>query len=343
MIWAIVSVAVLTLPASAAPGPPSACPQATDGNTIARVQSAAEALILRLQPNPYYGGAWFEYRPCYRIVLTLTDDRLRRAVRAAAPEHLRPYIGFARAAMSHAQREAAGREIREALGARRIVAVFIDGGPRSLFRIGVRTEEDATIARSLIPDRYRSITVVVPGGYAEPIPERSTPEPSRPRPAPGEYVGPSAADEQALYPRRATLEASQLQLFVVPFGRQVRELPGFSDLYIEHEPSWHVVVAFAGKPPPLEQVKALASPVIRDRIIIRTASRTQAQITADLETIAEAFRGGGLGFAGGYDVRAQRFDMTVATQADRRRALALVPPSLRGDVDVTVGSLPVPE
>ncbi len=341
MAWPIISAVALAL-ASAPSEPTLACPQATDGNTVARVQSAAEDLILRLQPNPYYGGAWFEYRPCYRIVLALTDDRLRPAVIAAAPEHLRPYIGFGRTTMSYAEREAASREIREALGARRIVAVFIDGGPRSLFRIGVRTEEDAAIARSLIPERYRSIAVVVPGGYAEPILENARSEPSEPPLAPGEYAGPSPAEERALYPRRATLGAAELQLFAIPFNRKVRALPGFSDLYIEHQPSWHVVVAFT-RPPPLEQVKALASPVIRDRITFRTAKRTQAQISADLEAIAEAFRGGGFDFTGGYDVKTQRFDMTVASKADRQRAVGVIPSRLRADVDVKVGPLPVPE
>ena len=147
--------------------------QATDAKTIVRVQAAAEALIQRLQLNPYYGGAWFEYRPCYRIMLALTNDRMQPAVVAAAPEHLRPYIGFGCTALSHAEREAAGQQIRSALAGSGIAAMFIDGDPRQPFRIGVRTEADAVIARSLIPERYRSIVLVVAGGYAEPIPERA--------------------------------------------------------------------------------------------------------------------------------------------------------------------------
>jgi len=38
--------------------------------------------------------------------------------------------------------------------------------------IGVRTEADAQLVRSVIPVRYRAITKVTPGGYSEPIPER---------------------------------------------------------------------------------------------------------------------------------------------------------------------------
>jgi hypothetical protein len=122
----------------------------------------------------------------------------------------------------------------------------------------------------------------------------------------------------------------------------VRNLPGFSDLYIEHEPRWHVVVAFT-RPPPADEVIALAPRTIRDRIVLRTATRTAAQINADLEAIAEAFRAGGFDFTGGYDPKAQRFDMTVATESDRKRALASIPPRIRSDVGVKVGPLPVPE
>ena len=344
MLWPILAAAAAaaSLSPGASPEPAPTCPQATDGNTIARVQSAAEKLIERLRPNPYYGGAWFEYRPCYRIVLALTNDTLRPAVIAAAPEHLRPHIGFARLNLSHAEREAAGRAIRETIFPPGIDAVFIDGDPREPFRIGVRTEADAAIVRSLIPERYRAITVVVPGGYAEPVPESSSTEQSDPPPMPGEYVGPSDAEDQAMYPKRATLGAAELQLFVVPFGRKVRNLPGFSDLYIEHVPRWHVVVAFT-EPPSPDKVIALAPRTIRDRIFIRTAKRTQKQIGADLEAITVAVNRLGIDYTGGYDPKTQRFHVMVGAPAMVQRVRAVLPNSVRTDTDIKVGALPVPE
>lgn len=205
MPWPIViAAAAASLSPGAPPEPTRTCPQATDGNTVARVQSASERLIERLRPNPYYGGAWFEYQPCYRIVLALTNDGLQPAVIAAAPEHLRPYIGFARLNLSHAEREAAGRSIREAIFAPGIDGVFIEGDPRQPFRIGVRTEADAAIIRNLIPERYRAITVVVPGGYAEPVPELHSKAQLDPPAMPGEYIGPSDAEDREMYPKRAT-------------------------------------------------------------------------------------------------------------------------------------------
>jgi len=343
MLWPIIGATAAALLSSAAsPEPTPVCRQATDGNTIARVQSASNDLIERLKPNPYYGGAWFEHQPCYRIVLALTNDALRPAVIAAAPEHLRPYIGFARLNLSHAEREAAGRAIRETVFAPGIDGVFIEGDPRQPFRIGVRTEADAAIVRSLIPERYRAITLVVPGGYAEPIPESSSSGQLEPPPMPGEYLGPSDAEDRVMYPKRATLGAAELQLFVIPFGRKVRNLPGFSDLYIEHDPRWHVVVAFT-RPPDREEVIALAPKTIRDRIVIRTATRTASQISAELEAITTAVNRLKVEYTGGYDTKAQRFYITVGAPASVERVRTVLPESVRADTDIKVGALPVPE
>ena len=343
MLWSIIGAAVAaTLSPAASPESAPVCLQAADGNTIAQVQSASESLILRLQPNPYYGGAWFEYQPCHRIVFALTNDGLRAAVIAAAPEHLRPYIGFARTNLSHAEREAAGRAIREVSFGPGIDAVFFDGDPREPFRIGVRTEADAAIVRSLIPERYRAITVVVSGGYAEPIPESSSKAQLDPPLAPGEYVGPSDAEDREMYPRRATLGAADLQLFVIPFGRKVRNLPGFSDLYIEHDPHWHVVVAFT-QPPARDKVIALAPKTIRDRIVVRTATRTASQVNRALEAITASVNRLKIDYTGGYDPRTQRFHVTVGGPAMVERVQAVLPDSARADTDIKVGALPVPE
>lgn len=343
MLWPIIgAMAAASLSPDTSPEPAHTCPQATDGNTVARVQSAANELIERLKPNPYYGGAWFEYQPCYRIVLALTNDELRPGVIAAAPEHLRPYIGFARLNLSHAERETASRAIRETVFAPGIDAVFIEGDPRQPFRIGVRTEADATIVRSLIPERYRGITVVVPGGYAEPTPELFSVEPVAEAPMPGEYIGPSDAEDRAMYPKRATLGAGELQLFVIPFGRKVRNLPGFSELYIEHEPRWHVVVAFT-QPPDRDAVIALAPRTLRDRIVVHTAKRTASQISADLDAITAAVNRLKVDYTGGYDPRTQRFHIMVGAPAMVERVRAVLPDSVRGDTDIKVGALPVPE
>lgn len=142
--------------------------------------------------------------------------------------------------------------------------------------------------------------------------------------------------------RGADLPVAELQLYVVPFNRKVRQLPGFSDLYIEHQPRWHVVVNFT-HPPRRERVLALAPPVLRDRIVIRAAKRTQAQIEAELEAITVAVNRLGIDYTGGYDPKTQRFYLTVASRQQVEPVRSVLPASVRDDTEITVGALPVPE
>jgi hypothetical protein len=164
--------------AKPAPMPPPAphhavgpCRQVRDGNAIARLQGAAEELIARLGKDPTYGGGRFEHFPCYRLVLAFTDDRPRPSVVEAADPELRSYLAFSRASISQLDFEQARREIFAAVAATRVRAMIAVSSFPPLLEIGVRTGSEARIVRSVIPIRYRAITKVIPGGYAERVPE----------------------------------------------------------------------------------------------------------------------------------------------------------------------------
>jgi len=194
------------------------------------------------------------------------------------------------------------------------------------FTVGVPTEADARVARAAIPERYREVTRVEVGNFG-PFPERV-----------------SSPDADVLRQPQLTMnQIAELQLHVIPLGQAVRQMPGFSDIYIEHEPTWHVVVAFTAPPPPRERIVALAPPPIRDRIIVRTARRTRAEIDSALDSLASALRGTGLEWGGGYDVKTQRFEVMVTLPEQVERVRAAIPPNLRDDTDVVVRALPVPE
>ena len=327
----------LPAPASAPPPPrvvtlPGAiCERARTAETIMRVQLAADRLISRVQADPAYGGAWYEHAPCYRIVLGFTDGQPRQWVIDAAEADLRPYVAFGRTKFSQAEREQARPEIWAALaaaGARsEIFVVSID--PEE-FMVGVPTEADAQIARAAIPERYRGITRVEVGNFA-------------PRPELHSKREASPDGEVLRQPKLTMNQVAELQLQVIPLNQAVRQMPGFSYIYIEHEPTWHVVAAFTAPPPPREHIVKLAPPAIRDRIIVRTAKRSQAEIHAALDVLAPALRATGLNWGGGYDVKTQRFEIRVASPAHVERVRAAIPPRLRPDVDVTVGALSVPE
>src|SRR5215210_980559 len=156
----------------------------------------------------------------------------------------------------------------------------------------------------------------------------------QPTTASGEFIGPT-------WPARKILgeptpaQIAQLQLFVIPFHRKVRAVPGFSELYIEHEPRWRVVVAFT-RPPPRNEIVRLAHDVLRDRIEIRTAKRTSVQIASDMDRLATALRGAGFDWTGFYDPKRQRFEVTVARPEHAVRARAALPADLSVDSDIRV-------
>ena len=292
-----------------------------------RFQLAADRLTARVQADPAYGGAWYEHAPCYRIVLAFTDGQPRQWVIDAAEPELRPYIAFGRTKFSQAEREQARPEIMTALaaaGAR--TEVFFSSINPEQFTVGVPTEADARVARRAIPERYRDITRVEVGSFS-PIPERE-----------------SSPDAEVLRRPQLTMnQVAELQLQVIPLNQAARQMPGFSDIYIEHEPTWHVVVAFTAPPPPRAQVLSLAPAPIRDRILIRTAKRTRAEVNAALDALALALRKAGVQWGGGYDPKTGRFEVMVESPQHVERMRAAVPPELRDDTDIVVGALPVPE
>ena len=159
--------AVVTLPGAI-------CDPARTGETILMVQVAVNKLTPHLEADPAYAGAWYEHAPCYRIVLAFKDGEPRPWVIARASPELRPYIAFARAPYSAAERERARLEISAAVAGAGIRHNFFVGSPLDKFTIGVRTVADAETVRRVIPDRYRHEVEVFVGDI-EPRPEREDP------------------------------------------------------------------------------------------------------------------------------------------------------------------------
>lgn len=119
-------------------------------------------------------------------------------------------------------------------------------------------------------------------------------------------------------------------------------LPGFSDLWIEHEPRYAVVVAFKGAAPKAEVLRR-ADPKLRPFLEFREAKRDKAAIDRDLDRLIAAFRDAPVQWAGGYDVKTGRFGFDFATEAGADWARARVPDDLKADVDVRMGPVPTIE
>ena len=137
-------------------------------------------------------------------------------------------------------------------------------------------------------------------------------------------------------------DSTRLEPFVYPFIEKVGRLPGFSDLWIEHQPRYRVVATFT-RPPLLSEVQRLAPREIRDRIETRTAKRTREEIALMRHNIARRLQTSGLtGWSSGYNPKTQCFEITVATVTTLKRVLAVLSSEQLIDADVRVGSVPQP-
>ena len=128
----------------------------------------------RLNAEPNFASAKYEHAPCYRLVLAFTDGKPPAWLLVEASPELRRLLRFetARLPLSHAQFDMARQEIAAAMAPTRVKAVMFVSRSDQLITIGVVTETDAQLVRSVIPTRHRVITRIIPGGYSEPIPER---------------------------------------------------------------------------------------------------------------------------------------------------------------------------
>jgi hypothetical protein len=153
---------------------PAPCEQVRDANRISRIQVEVEPLLDRLRAEPNYAWAKYEHVPCYRLVLAFTDGRPPAWLLAEASPELRRLLRFEtpRLLLSQAQFDAARQEIAAAMAPTGVKAVIFVSPGDQLISIGVVSEADAALVRSIIPVRHRVITKVVPGGYSEPVPER---------------------------------------------------------------------------------------------------------------------------------------------------------------------------
>jgi hypothetical protein len=135
-------------------------------------------------------------------------------------------------------------------------------------------------------------------------------------------------------------DSARLEPFVYPFIEKVNREPGFSDLWIQHQPRYHVVVAFTRRPP-LSEVQRLAPPDLRDRIEVRTAKRSRDEIAILRDAIASRLQTGGLaGWSSGYNPKTQCFEITVASNAAIARVRSLLTPEQLLDADLRIGPIP---
>jgi hypothetical protein len=172
------------------------------------------------------------------------------------------------------------------------------------------------------------------------------PVPSAPPPPPGVATRPLVpggylASRYGITPAEASRRLA-LEPLVSALSQNLHEhpSPGFSAIWIEHEPKYAVVIAL--KPPADEAaVLARADPALRPHLVFRTADRTAAEIERDSDRLLAALRPLRAGWSGGYDVSRGRFVFTFGSAAVVAEAQRLIPSDLSDDVELEIGSVPV--
>lgn len=190
-----------------------------------------------------------------------------------------------------------------------------------------------------------------PGPEAEPREEAGMPDtpppppPGEPQPGRTQGLEPAAYQLMQTYGIDAEEAAMRLRAeeATAALARTLRRRPprGFSDIWIEHEPDYAVVLAFK-HPPDRAAILARADPEIRPHIVFRSAARDRAEIERDSDRVIAAMRGAPGQWAGGYDVRTGRFEYTATGPQTVAHAERHLPRDLRADVTFRVGAVPVP-
>jgi hypothetical protein len=111
---------------------------------------------------------------------------------------------------------------------------------------------------------------------------------------------------------------------------------GYSDIWIEHEPVFKVVIGFTDRDERAAFVQGL-DPKLRRHVQVRNVKYTRAQTEATVNQLVALLGGAKLDFDTSYKPQNGKFVVTVADNSAAQKARDLIPPALRGDVEVRVG------
>ncbi|MEO7177660.1 MAG: hypothetical protein ABIW83_02340, partial [Allosphingosinicella sp.] len=118
--------------------------------------------------------------------------------------------------------------------------------------------------------------------------------------------------------------------------------PAYADMWIEHEPVFRIVVAFADNKDRKAFLEGL-SPRLRRYVHLVNVPKAKKQVDSDLAAITAAIRASGIPFSGGIDIKGRRYVVEVENQGAAQQVRALIPPALRSEVDINVTRLPKSE
>lgn len=110
----------------------------------------------------------------------------------------------------------------------------------------------------------------------------------------------------------------------------------FAGVWVEHEPVFRVVVAFAGNEE-RSDFAATVPPKLRRHLQLRKVRKSLAGSEEEMSALFSALRGGGTDFVSAFDPASQKYVVTVENDAGGNRLRELVPASLRDLVQFRKG------
>jgi V8-like Glu-specific endopeptidase len=110
----------------------------------------------------------------------------------------------------------------------------------------------------------------------------------------------------------------------------------FAGVWVEHEPVFKVVVAFAGNAD-RAGFAAKVSPKPRRHLQLRKARKSITGSKEELVALFSALRAGGVDFTAAFEPTSQKYVVTVEKDAGGSRLQGLVPPALRDLVQIRKG------
>lgn len=133
-------------------------------------------------------------------------------------------------------------------------------------------------------------------------------------------------------------ERIELQQEVSESTSRLQADPAFGGVWLEQKPAFKVVIAFADRQE-RQSLRDSLSPRLRKYVSIVPVTKSLRQADSDMESIIGSLKSLGLPYEGLFNPRNQKFVISVETDEARGRVVQLLPPQLRGDVEVEIKRL----
>lgn len=116
----------------------------------------------------------------------------------------------------------------------------------------------------------------------------------------------------------------------------------YADMYIQHDPVYKIVVVCADRSDRKEFLVSL-EPGLRRYVQLKQAKRSRAMSDAELDQLNAALIGTNVPFTSEYDLRSERFVVTIGEQSALAAMRSAIPPKLRSETTVQQGLIPQSE